>query len=628
MCGIVGIWGPLHNKRSLIECACDDMKHRGPDSRGFWEDPDAGLALGHVRLAIIDTSPAGHQPMQSACGRYVLILNGEIYNHLELRKTLEQSGDAPSWRGHADTETLLACFVAWGIERSLKAATGMFAIALWDRQENVLTLMRDRMGEKPLYAGFIGDNFVFASELKALAKLPGLDTRPDRRALSMLLRHNYIPAPWSIYPQIRKLSPGSWMQLNEAQRRIKDMPVSRSYWSAALVAQEARETPHNFSSDDAAIDALDEVIDAAIQRQMIADVPLGAFLSGGVDSSTIVALMQRSSAQPIKTFSIGFEDPKYNEAQHAEAVARHLGTDHSEHYVSDRDALNLVPSLPAIYDEPFADSSQIPTLLVTKMARRHVTVALSGDGGDELFTGYGRYFRVAEWWKRREAVPAFLRRPAAASLRRLEAWAPSDRYRARAGKLARVLAAGHEGELYREFVTYWHDPSEVLIDAETPPDLFDEVPQDDLFPTMTLLDVQTYLPDDILVKVDRAAMAASLETRVPLLDHHVYAFARRLAHHHHVRDGQGKWLLRQLLYRHVPREMIERPKKGFSVPLGQWLRGPLRDWAESLLEPSRLRQQAIFHEAVVTRKWQEHLTGRRDWSKHLWGILMFQAWKG
>ena len=416
------------------------------------------------------------------------------------------------------------------------------------------------------------------------------------------------------------------MQLNDAQRRIKDMPVSRSYWSAALVAQEARETPHEFANDDAAIDALDEVIDAAVQRQMIADVPLGAFLSGGVDSSTIVALMQRNSARPVKTFSIGFEDPQNNEAQHAAAVASHLGTDHSEHYVSDRDALSLVPSLPAIYDEPFADSSQMPTLLVTQMARRHVTVALSGDGGDELFTGYGRYFRVAEWWKRREAVPAFLRRPVAASLRRAEAWAPSDKDRARAGKLARVLAARHEGEFYREFLTYWHDPSEALIDAETPLDLFDEEPEGNLFSIMTLLDVQTYLPDDILVKVDRAAMAASLETRVPLLDHHVYAFARRLAPQHHVRDGQGKWLLRQLLYRHVPRELIERPKKGFSVPLAQWLRGPLRDWSESLLEPSRLRQQGIFHQAVVTQKWQEHLSGRHDWSKHLWGILMFQAW--
>lgn len=639
MCGIVGIWGPLRDKRGLIASACARMRHRGPDGEGYWEGADGDLALGHVRLAVLDPSPAGDQPMRSACGRYVLVLNGEIYNHLALREALAHEDRAPAWRGHSDTETLLACFAAWGVERTLEAAIGMFAMALWDRAERSLALMRDRMGEKPLYAGFVGDSFVFASELNALAGLPGLDTRPDRRALSLLLRHNYIPAPWSIYRQISKVSQGCWMQLNERQCRLGEMPAQRSYWSAALVAQDALAHPLAFDNDGAAVDALDHVLAAAVRRQMISDVPLGAFLSGGIDSSAIVALMQRDSARPLRTFSIGFEDPRHDEARHAAAVAAHLGTDHAEHYVGDRDALDLVPGLAQVYGEPFADSSQIPTMLVTRMARRHVTVALSGDGGDELFGGYARYFRAAAWWKRRECVPAPLRGPAAGMLRTLAGATPSGLGRHRFDKLAEVLDAPHAGHFYREFVSYWKDPAQAVIDAELPRTVFDEPEQAGgghgpgsrasgrgIFAAMMLLDVQTYLPDDILVKVDRAAMAASLETRVPLLDHHVYAFSRRLPWQYVVRDGQGKWLLRQLLYRYVPRELIERPKKGFSVPLAQWLRGPLRDWAHALLDPARLRREGLFHDAPIQRKWREHVSGRRDWSKHLWSILMAQAW--
>lgn len=626
MCGIVGIWGPLHDKRSRVASACVSMRHRGPDAEGIWEDGGAGLALGHVRLAVIDTSAAGAQPMVSACGRYVLVLNGEIYNHRDLRGMLARGERAPAWRGHSDTETVLACFAAWGVERTLEASIGVFAMALWDRDEATLTLMRDRMGEKPLYAGFIGNNFVFASELKALAGLPGLDPRPDRRALSLLLRHNYIPAPWSIYRQIIKVSPGCWLQLNEPQRHLGTMPAQRSYWAAALVAQEARRHPRNFEDDRAAIDALEQVLGAAVRRQMNADVPLGAFLSGGVDSSLIVALMQRESARPVRTFSIGFEDARHDEAPYASAVAAHLGADHAEHYVSDRDALDLVPALAQVYDEPFADSSQIPTMLVTRMARRHVTVALSGDGGDELFGGYTRYVRAASWWRRRQRVPAVLRGPMAAALQSLAAMAPPGRSRDRCAKLAQLLGAPHAGCFYREFVSYWKHPAEVLIGADVPPGAFDEPPLDAVFPAMMQLDVDTYLPDDILVKVDRAAMAASLETRVPMLDHHVYAFARQLPLPYIIRDGQGKWLLRQLLYRYVPRGLIERPKKGFSVPLAQWLRGPLRDWSEALLAPPRLRGEGLFDEAMVQLKWREHLSGRRDWSKHLWSILMVQAW--
>lgn len=625
MCGIVGIWGPLREKRNLIAGACAAMRHRGPDSEGVWEDESAGLALGHVRLAIIDTSSAGAQPMASACGRYVLVLNGEIYNHPALREALAHQGRAPDWRGHSDTETLLACFAAWGVEKTLEDAIGMFAMALWDRAEGTLSLMRDRMGEKPLYAGFVGGSFVFASELKALARLPGLDTRPDPRALAALLRHNYIPAPYSIYRQIGKVSPGCWMQLNARQCRLGEMPAPRSYWSAGLVAQEAAADPLSFDDDAAAADQLEHVLAAAVRRQTLADVPLGAFLSGGIDSSTIVALLQQASSRPVRTFSIGFDDPRYNEAQHAAAVAAHLGTDHAEHYVGDRDALDLVPTLAGVYDEPFADSSQIPTLLVMRLARREVTVALSGDGGDELFAGYSRYFRAAAWWRRRERMPAALRAPASALLRGAASALPGGAGH-RAARLAQVLSAAHTGDFYRDFVSYWKNPAEAVIGAGPLRSVFDEPAPGDIVAAMTLLDVRTYLPDDILVKVDRAAMAASLETRVPLLDHHVYAFARRLPMRYLVREGRGKWLLRQVLYRHVPRELIERPKKGFSVPLAEWLRGPLREWAHDLLDPARLRREGLFHEGPIQRKWREHVAGRRDWSTHLWSILMVQAW--
>ncbi len=626
MCGIVGVWGPLRDKRGLITASCAALRHRGPDSEGYWEDEQAGLAFGHVRLAIIDTSEAGAQPMMSACGRYVLVLNGEIYNHLALRESLAHEACAPAWRGHSDTETLLACFAAWGVEKTLDATIGMFAMALWDRADGALSLMRDRMGEKPLYAGFVAGNFVFGSELKALARLPGLDTRPDPQALGALLRHNYIPAPLTIYRQIEKVSPGCWMQLNAQQCRIGEIPAQRSYWSASLVAQEAAADPLSFDSDADAADQLEHVLSAAVQRQTLADVPLGAFLSGGIDSSTIVALLQQASAQPVRTFSIGFEDPRYNEAQHAAAVAAHLGTDHAEHYVSDHDALGVVPTLGHVYDEPFADSSQIPTMLVMRLARREVTVALSGDGGDELFAGYTRYARAEAWWRRRERVPAAVRGPAATALRTVAAALPQSGLRHRADRLAGVLGAAHTGEFYRDFVSYWADPAEAVIGFEPARSIFDEPGMGDIVSAMTLLDVQTYLPDDILVKVDRAAMAASLETRVPMLDHHVYAFARRLPPQYLRRAGQGKWLLRQVLYRHVPRELIERPKKGFSVPLAQWLRGPLREWAHTLLDPARLRQEGLFHPEPIQRKWQEHVSGRRDWSTHLWSVLMVQAW--
>ncbi len=626
MCGIVGLWGGLSGKEEIIRKGCRSLRHRGPDSDGYWEDQGAGLALGHVRLAILDLTAAGHQPMVSACGRYVLILNGEIYNHLDMRVSLESQGHAPDWRGHSDTETVLAGFAAWGIQKTLQAATGMFAMALWDRQERTLTLMRDRMGEKPLYMGFVAGNFVFASELKALTDIPGFDKRPDRKALSLLVRHNYIPAPYSIYSAIRKLAPGCWIQISEEQRQHGTLPVSQHYWSALEAAQQARAHPLSFGADSEAVDALEAVLTTAVKGQMISDVDLGAFLSGGIDSSIVVALMQKNNAQAVRTFSIGFDEPAYNEAEHAKAVAGHLGTDHTELYVSSADALGVVPNLAAIYDEPFADSSQIPTILVTRMARRHVTVALSGDGGDELFGGYSRYFRAKQWWDKRESIPGLLRMPMAAAAGVGAGLLRAGRKREQFQKLAQVLAADHAGTFYQQFVSYWNDPAQVVIGADVPDTLFDEPSEDAIFERMMLLDALTYLPDDILVKVDRAAMASSLETRVPMIDHHVFQFAQRLPRDYKIRDGQGKWLLRQLLYRHVPRQMIDRPKKGFSVPLAVWLRGPLKDWAAALLDPARLRQQGLFHAEPIERKWREHQSGARDWSTHLWSIIMTQAW--
>ncbi|MYN14612.1 asparagine synthase (glutamine-hydrolyzing) [Pusillimonas sp. TS35] len=623
MCGIAGIWGALPDKRAALTEGCRRMRHRGPDSEGYWEDARAGLALGHVRLAILDLTPAGHQPMVSACGRYALVLNGELYNHLDLRAQLEQQGEAPDWRGHSDTETILACMAAWGAPATLKAAVGMFAMALWDRQDRTLTLMRDRLGEKPLYWGYAQGNLVFASELNALRGIPGFGPPLDQRALALLLRHNYIPAPYSIFEGIGKLAPGHWVCISAAQCARGESPSPVPYWTAVPAEPE---TPLSFGSDTEAVDALEHALTRSVKGQMLSDVPLGAFLSGGIDSSVVVALMQKNNPQPVRTFSIGFEDPAYNEAQHARMVASHLGTAHTELYVGADDALAVVPTLAGLYDEPFGDSSQVPTVLVTRMARREVTVALSGDGGDELFGGYSRYFRAAGWWAKRQAVPEAMRRPFAAAARAGAAIMPGGRVRDRVGKLADVLAAPHAGAFYQQFVSYWRDPAQALAGAQPPATVFDDDAEGDLYTRMMLLDAVSYLPDDILVKVDRAAMAASLETRVPMLDHRIFEFARRLPLNYKVRQGRGKWLLRQVLYRHVPQSMVDRPKKGFSVPLAAWLRGPLKDWAAALIAPQRLRDEGVFRPDVIQKKWQAHQAGTHDWSTHLWSVLMTQAW--
>ncbi|TQQ13481.1 asparagine synthase (glutamine-hydrolyzing) [Vibrio cholerae] len=621
MCGISGFFSfsVPYDSTSLYKINTW-LQHRGPDDSGAWYDEKQGIALGHTRLAIVDLSPAGHQPMTSAGDRFVIAFNGEVYNHLALRKQLESQNSAPAWRGHSDTETLLACFSAWGIEATLKTTVGMFALALWDKQEQQLTLARDRLGEKPLYWGWCGDTLLFGSELKALKAHPDFNAKVDRGALSLLLRYNYIPAPYTIYQGIEKLPAGQYVQIKKGQLRA-DVQL-KAYWQFNQAIERGLANPFS-GTDTQATDLLEQTISQAVSGQMLSDVPLGAFLSGGVDSSTIVALMQQQSKQPVRTFAIGFDEPGYNEAEYAKEVARHLGSDHTEMYVSAQDVLDLVPHLPDIYCEPFADSSQLPTFLVSRMAKQHVTVALSGDGGDELFGGYNPYQFAPRVWSKLQQLPLPLRHIA---YRLLSGLPLPEKF----AKLLRVLPAKDKEQFYQILMSHWDNTEQLVIGGNDYPTLINSAarwPKTDSFEHwMMAMDASQYMTDDILVKVDRAAMANSLETRVPLLDHRVVELAWQLPLHMKIRAGVGKWVLREVLYRHVPREMIERPKKGFSVPLGQWLRGPLRDWAEALLDKQRLEQEGYFNSIVVRRIWSEHLQGKRDHARKLWGILMFQAW--
>lgn len=647
MCGLNGFLSAKANLSDTVlhERVCNmahTLQSRGPDEAGSWVDSNVGIAIAHRRLAVLDLSTAGHQPMTLADGRYVIAFNGEIYNHLEIRSELLASGLTASWRGHSDTETLLAGISAWGLAPTLQRCVGMFAIALWDTQTSTLTLARDRLGEKPLYYGWVGQGaeraFVFGSELKALRAYPGFDAPVSREALAAYLRFNYVPAPLSIYQGIHKLEPGSMLTLPCANS--EHGVVIERWWSLTEVVQRARQ--HPLTSAAEAVEQLEQCLSAAVRQQSLADVPLGAFLSGGVDSSTVVALMQQQSSRPVNTFTIGFDEAGFDEAPYAAAVAQHLGTEHHEMRVSPAMAQEVIQRLPQLYDEPFADSSQIPTHLVCQAARQHVTVALSGDAGDELFGGYNRYFWAPKIWSKVSWLPYPLRQVMAQVLRAVPPmlWQAMERparialLASKVGKLAARLASVVDlDDLYWSLVTECEDPSDWLVsDGEYDAGAFRahveaQLPVGlDPVERMMFFDTLTYLPDDILCKVDRAAMGCSLETRVPFLDHRVVELAWQMPLACKIRGSMGKWALREVLYTHVPRELIERPKAGFAIPIGQWLRGPLRAWAEALLSSPRLQAEGYFKPEPVRQAWMQHVSGVHDHTTRLWAVLMFQAW--
>jgi asparagine synthase (glutamine-hydrolysing) len=691
MCGFSGfittdasVLSRAEEQASLMALA---IQHRGPDDAGVWADASAGIALGFRRLSILDLSSAGHQPMYSASGRFVMTFNGEIYNHTDLRdllRTEQRVKPAQPWRGHSDSETLLACFEAWGLEETLQKTLGMFAIALWDKQTRTLHLARDRFGEKPLYYGWATaastarPAFVFGSELKALRAYPGFANPVSREALALYMRFMYVPAPYSIYQNIFKLEPGCMLSLDASAAfpqagQVSSVPTELSaplrppavqgglrmhrWWSMASVVEAGALS--QISSENEALVTLEQHLNDAVQAQSLADVPLGAFLSGGIDSSCIVAMMQAQTSTPVKTFTVGFEEAEFDESQYARSVAKHLGTEHNELFVSAVQAQAVIVDLPSMYDEPFADSSQIPTHLVCRAARQQVTVALSGDAGDELFGGYNRYFWGPRIWSRLAWLPYSTRQILGTAIRAIptagwdalsqpvNALLPPSKNVTRAGANAHKLAARLSSvrdmdDLYKSLVSEWQDPAQVVKGAgggaygetggnfrEPISMLSDPLPSFGLDqPQLRMMyrDSMTYLPDDILCKVDRAAMATSLETRVPFLDHRVAELAWRLPLNMKIRDGQGKWALRQVLYKYVPKEFIDRPKAGFAIPVGQWLRGPLKDWAEALLDEKRLEVEGFFYSKPIRDKWEQHLSGRYDHTPSLWAVLMFQSW--
>jgi asparagine synthase (glutamine-hydrolysing) len=622
MCGITGYIHLGTGSDDLTARLTDMLKpiyHRGPDDGGTWVDHQFGVALGHRRLSILDLSPAGHQPMTSACTRFVIVFNGEIYNHLELRRKLEQANQLPSggWRGHSDTETLLGCFAIWGIQKTLQTTVGMFAFALWDKQDQTLTLARDRIGEKPLYYGWQGAAFLFGSELKALRANPAFVGQMDWHAASTFLRLNYIPAPSTLHQNVFKLVPGTVLTLTQNHIQQKTLPTPMPYWSLANAAAQGREQPFKGTFNDA-VDALEVLVRQAVQMQSVADVPVGAFLSGGIDSSTVVAMMQSATTSKVTTFSIGMPDVKMDESQHAAAVARHLGTNHVEHMIQPNEALDLIPRLSEIWDEPFADSSQIPTYLVSQLAKQQVTVALSGDGGDEFFLGYPQYAFYHKLWLARH-LGKLPWNPAFAALSPL---AKNQRVGSMLRRSKSLVNAWRQPDA-QALNRYWKDryrQGSVPLAEQRGVTMLDFPIFSDAATTAGLWDAGTYLPDDILVKVDRAAMANNLETRAPLLDHRIIEFAYRLPLEYKLRRGVGKKVLREVLYRHVPKKIVDRPKMGFSIPLAAWLRRELRPWAENLLNQIP-DDSEHFNKPMIDQLWREHLSGQRVHTEQLWGIF-------
>ncbi|GJL84781.1 MAG: asparagine synthetase B [Micavibrio sp.] len=622
MCGITGFIDLQRDKdgeslASLVSDMNNTLVHRGPDSDGIWVDHEVGVALAHRRLAIIDLSETGHQPMKSFSGRYVISFNGEIYNFLSLKTRLEEKGC--KFSGTSDTEVLLAAIETWGLKKALIEINGMFAFALWDQKEREIHLARDRMGKKPLYYGWAGKTFLFGSELKSLRPHPDFVPEINRDALAIYTRHNYVPVPWSIYKNIYKIPPASFLTISLEGKKGSS---PEKYWDITHIAERGCREPLDISFEQA-VDDLESILGEAVSERMISDVPLGAFLSGGIDSSLITAMMQKNSDRPVKTFCIGFEEAGYNEAIDAKKIAEHLGTDHTEFYVTADEARNVIPDLASIFDEPFADPSQIPTYHVARLARQDVTVALSGDGGDEGFAGYGRYHTAQNVAGKLHKIPYSLRSIAGGFLNHLP-------INGRAQKLSEILGARDENELYRQLMSYWKSPENLLTSGSEPlvamNDFTNTPDMDSFINKMMVMDMQAYLPDDILVKVDRASMAVSLEIRAPLLDYKVIEYAWRVPLHMKIDGGGGKRLLRALLERYVPKPLFDRPKQGFGIPHGKWLRGPLEDWAENLLDENRLQTDGFFNAPLVRQKWQEHVSGKQDWSYHLWSILMFQAW--
>jgi len=624
MCGITGFIDQhkrLNEPDSHLQAMNNALEYRGPDGQGAWIDKEIAVGLAHRRLSIIDLSSEGQQPMISGSKRYVISYNGEVYNFNLLRSELEKLGYG--FRGHSDTEIILAAIEAWGLESAVSRFIGMFAFALWDTHKHKLHLVRDRLGIKPLYYGEINGVFVFASELKAIRAFPGFEQSVNRDSIALLLRHGYIPAPYSIYQGLHKLQPGHILSLTIDDDK-KLTYETNIYWSVSTVAEQGTNNALIVKPEEA-VEQLDHLLRDSVKLRMLADVPIGAFLSGGIDSSTTTALMQAQSNKPIKTFSIGFHEDAYNEAEYAKAIAQHLGTDHTELYVSPKEAMAVIPKLPTLYDEPLSDPSQIPTYLVSELTRKHVTVSLSGDGGDELFYGYSRYFFAQRIWNKigwippkfRVVVGHIISKPLLSDITKLKL-------------ISEVLSVTNQDDFYHRVVSAWKKPTDIVIGANEPLTALTGVSRkaqiSGLSQRMMYFDQISYLPDDILVKVDRASMGVSLEARVPLIDHRVVEFAWRLPQSLKYRNGKGKWILREVLYRYVPQRFVERPKKGFGVPIDSWLRGPMRDWAEDLLDEKRLYDEGYFYPKPIREKWREHLACKRDWSHYLWRVLMFQAW--